>query len=383
MKNETMKNQYDIAIVGAGIVGMSIAYVSARQGLRVAMFERHPRAIGATVRNFGMVWPVGQPLETFDRAMRARETWLELAQKAGFWAAKTGALCLAYHDDEMAVLEEFYETRKDSGYRIGLLNAEETLAKSKVIHPDGLKGALWSATEVNIDPREATLAIHSYLREEMGVDIFYNTAISLVDAPWLSSGETSWQAERIFICSGADFETLYPEIFAQSNITKCKLQMMRTTHQPDGWNLGPTLCAGLTLQHYQSFAHCQSLEILKKRYAAEMPEYNKWGIHVLVSQTSFGEVTIGDSHEYGLDLSPFDRTYINDLILKYLSTFASFPRMEIAETWNGIYPKLPGKTEFIMQPSPDVTIVNGLGGAGMTLSFGLADELLRVAPVAA
>lgn len=372
------ENNYDVAIIGTGIAGMALAYQAALAGLSVAMFERHPRAVGATIRNFGMVWPIGQPIETFDRAMRARQSWLELSQKAGFWAAKTGALCLAYHNDEIDVLEEFVETRNQSGYQIQLLTAEETVAKSKVINPTGLKGALWSATEVNIDPREATLAIHHYLREQMGVDIFYNTTITQIDSPWVGNGDRSWRAERIFVCSGADFETLYPAIFGQSGITKCKLQMMRTSHQPDGWNLGPTLCAGLTLQHYGSFAHCASLDVLKKRYASEMPEYNKWGIHVLVSQTSYGEITIGDSHEYGLDISPFDSSHINELILQYLSTFASFPRMDIAETWNGVYPKLTGKTEFIAEPQDGVTIVNGLGGAGMTLSFGLAEEVLAL-----
>lgn len=374
MKNASEK--YDVAVVGTGIVGLSLAYTAAKKGLRVAMFERFPRATGATIRNFGMIWPIGQPLETFQRAMKARETWLALAQNAGFWAAKTGALCLAYHDDELAVLEEFVQTRKDHGYQVQLLTAEETLAKSKVINPSGLKGGLWSTTEINIDPREATLAIHQYLREKMGVAFYYNTAITQIDSPWLSNGNDSWQAEQIYVCSGADFETLYPETYAASGITRCKLQMLRTTYQPDSWKLGPTLCAGLTLQHYGSFAHCQSLEALKARFTAEMPEYNQWGIHVLVSQTSFGEITIGDSHEYGLDLSPFDKAHINRLILDYLHSFAAFPHMDIAETWNGVYSKLAGKTELIETPEEGVTIVNGLGGAGMTLSFGLAAEIL-------
>ncbi|MFN7118416.1 MAG: FAD-dependent oxidoreductase, partial [Saprospiraceae bacterium] len=127
-----------------------------------------------------------------------------------------------------------------------------------------------------------------------------------------------------------------------------------------------------------SFAHCESLQLLKKRFAKEMADYNRWGIHVLVSQTRHGELTLGDSHEYGLDLSPFDKQAINELILKYLKKFLKLTSLEIAETWHGIYPKLPGKTEYIAQPEPGVTIVNGLGGAGMTLSFGLAMEVLGV-----
>lgn len=368
---------WDVAVVGTGIVGLALAYTAAKAGSSVIMFERHPRAIGATIRNFGMVWPVGQPLETFERAMQSRAVWLELAEKAGFWAAPTGMMCAAYHDDELDVLEEFVETRKNNGYEIELLRPEKALEKSAVINPAGLKGALWSATEVNVDPREATQLIHRYLQEVMGVTIVYETAVTFIDSPWIAAGDEQWYAERIYVCSGADFETLYPEIYAASGITKCKLQMMRTTPQPDGWELGPTLCAGLTLTHYGSFAHCESIHTLKKRFAAQLPAYQEWGIHVLVSQTSKGEITIGDSHEYGLDLSPFDSAYINQLILDYLSNFAAFPNMQIGETWHGIYAKLPGRTEYVVEPEEGVTIVNGLSGAGMTLSFGLAQEILK------
>jgi glycine/D-amino acid oxidase-like deaminating enzyme len=41
----------------------------------------------------------------------------------------------------------------------------------------------------------------------------------------------------------------------------------------------------------------------------------------------------------------------------------------------GIYPKLQnGEHHVFLQAEPEVYILNGLGGAGMTLSFGLAEE---------
>ncbi|HAC64838.1 MAG TPA: TIGR03364 family FAD-dependent oxidoreductase, partial [Cyanothece sp. UBA12306] len=193
----------------------------------------------------------------------------------------------------------------------------------------------------------------------------------------LIAGRDLWQGERILVCSGSDFETLYPSFFAETEITKVKLQMMRTGPQPNQWKLGAALCGGLTLTHYKSFYHCPSLSILKERIASEMPYFPRWGIHVMMSQNGLGELIIGDSHEYGLNPDPFDKNEINQAILDYLQTFAKVPALKIAETWHGVYAKYLQKTELIIHPENGVTIINGLGGAGMTLSFGLAEEMVN------
>ncbi|MBP0017082.1 MAG: hypothetical protein J7647_05915 [Cyanobacteria bacterium SBLK] len=41
-----------------------------------------------------------------------------------------------------------------------------------------------------------------------------------------------------------------------------------------------------------------------------------------------------------------------------------------------MYAKLLEKNEFIAHPESGVTIVNGLSSVGMTLSFGLAEEVI-------
>jgi FAD dependent oxidoreductase TIGR03364 len=221
----------------------------------------------------------------------------------------------------------------------------------------------------------AIVQIAKYLAEKYGVEFHWNTAINQIAYPKVISGERSWEADELFVCSGADFETLYPELFLATNITKCKLQMMRLVAQPDGWRIGPSLCGGLSMIHYPGFQVAASLPQLRKRYEEQYAEYLQWGIHVMVSQNGGGELTIGDSHEYGLVHDPFDKAFINNLITDYLHTFAKFKDWKLMQSWNGIYPKMMnGQTELIVETEPGVTVINGIGGNGMTLSFGLCEE---------
>jgi FAD dependent oxidoreductase TIGR03364 len=182
----------------------------------------------------------------------------------------------------------------------------------------------------------------------------------------------------VFVCNGADFETLYPEEFNKLPITKCKLQMMRLQPQPANWRMGTSLCGGLSLIHYQSFKIAPSLPLLKKRYEEEMDFYLDWGIHVMASQNGLGEITVGDSHEYGRSFDPFDKSIINKRVMDYLQQFTRFKTYEVLQSWHGIYAKMTnGETEIFLSPETGVYILNGLGGAGMTLSFGLAEECVE------
>lgn len=370
-------HKFDVAVIGAGIVGLATAYAAARKGLKTIVFERNPRAIGASIRNFGLLWPIGQPAgPMYDRAMHSREIWLDIAAESGVQIKQNGSLQLAYHADEVDVLQDFFKNAENAGYQVKMLTPNEVVMHSPAAKTDGLKAALWSGTECTVSSRQAIPQLADYLEKELGVTFRFGSAITHVDSGILSDFYDIWQAERIFICSGADFETLYPRVYRESGITKCKLQMLRTGTQAADWQLGPSLCAGLTLLHYSSFAHLNSLAPVRERYDIENPDFARYGIHVLVSQNHSGEIILGDSHEYGWDVSPFDSEAINQLILGYLKTFAHFPDAAIAETWHGVYPKLPGRTDFVKEVEPSVWIVNGLSGAGMTMSFGLASELV-------
>jgi D-hydroxyproline dehydrogenase subunit beta len=367
----------DVAIVGAGILGLAHAYLAARSGKSIAVFERHPRAMGASVRNFGMIWPIGQPNGVMlQMALRSRTLWLEMLKESKLPYRADGSLHVAYHADEAAVIQEFADRSSELGYDCQWIDRDATLAQSQAVQPDGLLGSLWSGTEFTVDPRQILSALPGFLEERYGVHFYFNTPVRSVASEVVETATGRWQAATTIICSGDDFETLYPEEFASSGITRCKLQMLRTAPQPTGWHLGPALAAGLTLRFYPAFNICDSLPALRRRIAEEMPEYDRWGIHALVSQTVDGALTLGDSHENGLTIDVFNKEEIDRLILQYTSRFLRAPDLSIAQRWHGVYAKHPDKSLVVMQPQSNVRIVTATGGSGMTLSLGIAEQSL-------
>jgi FAD dependent oxidoreductase TIGR03364 len=372
----TEAQRADVAVVGGGIVGLAFAWGAARRGLSVVLFDRTARPQGASVRNFGMIWPIGQPPgPDYDCALRSRARWLELKVKAGLWVAECGSIHLAHQDDEDAVLREFAMTAPALGAPCEYIPAAEAMRRFPAVNADGLRGVLHSPAELAVNPPEAISRISHFLAETHGVQLRLGVAVTDIEMPRLrtATGET-WRADRVFVCSGTDFETLFPVVFASSGIRRCKLQMMKTGPQPGGWRLGPHLAGGLTLCHYKAFELCSTVAALKKRVVETMAEYVKYGIHVLASQNDHGEVIIGDSHEYDADISPFDKAEIDDLILTRLRRLANLPDRTITARWNGVYAKHPTKTFVTAEPQPGCVVAVSPGGAGMTLSFGLAEQ---------
>jgi FAD dependent oxidoreductase TIGR03364 len=363
-------------IVGAGIVGLATARALAVRGYKVTVLERTERAVGASIRNFGMIWPIGQTNgELYERALLSKSIWKKICDEAGIWYDEVGSLHVAHSNLEQQVLEEFHQGTP--ARNTALLNAADTIKKSGAVISKGLKCSLFSADEMIVDARKAIAVIPEYFGKKYDIKFIWNAGVTRILHPFVWCGEKVFEADEIYVCSGADFETLFPEQFTILPITKCKLQMMRMAAQPPSWRMGPALCGGLSLIHYKSFKSATSLQKLKKHFEESLPGYIKWGIHVMVAQNEKGELTIGDSHEYGITHEPFNKTLINQMILDYLKGFACFKNEKIIETWNGIYSKMEnGRTEIVLQPQEGVTIINGLGGAGMTLSFGLCEEII-------
>jgi D-hydroxyproline dehydrogenase subunit beta len=373
--------QLKIAVVGAGIMGLAQAWSAAKRGHRVTVFERSSRASGGSVRNFGMVWPMGQFHEI---AMKSRAAWLELAAATQsprsrslkpIWIRACGSIHLAHRPDEWSVLQEFAELAPKKGLDCSLLTPNQVKQRTPAANPQGLLGGLFSPTEICVNPLETIRNLPAWLNELYGVEFHFNTAITSIDncQAELHDG-TKLTFDRWIVCSGTDFSTLFPQSFVQSGLKQCKLQMMKTVPQPEKWDIGTHIASGLTLRYYSCFEVCPSHAGLKQRIASETPELDQYGIHLLASQNDSGGVILGDSHEYDGDIEPFDKQCIDELMMRELRKIIELPNWTIAERWHGYYCKNPTGPVFCAEPMPGVSIRTGAGGSGMTMSFGLAES---------
>lgn len=364
-------------VVGAGIVGLSTARALAEQGWFVTVYERSAAAQGASIRNFGMIWPIGQKSgRQYERAMRTKSIWKQICQETGYWIEESGSLHLAKSDEEKLTMQELGDLFSKER-PVQWVSAAQIAQITDAPRQENLLGGLWSSDEAIVESRLIIRDMPVYLQEKYSIRFNFHHVVTNVGTGFIQVENKRIEADLVFICNGADFQTLYSEVY-NSYFVKCKLQMMRLIEQPSKWRIGPSICGGLSLAHYKSFEIASSLQLLKEKLYENYPLYFNYGIHVMVSQNHLGQLTIGDSHEYGDNIEPFDKSMVNELVINYLKDLVQFKDWTVIQTWNGEYAKLSnGGTEFLHEVEPGVWIVNGFGGAGMTLALGTVEEFCQ------
>jgi len=370
-------NKFDLAIVGAGIVGLAHAIHAARAGLRVAVFDRSPDAQGASVRNFGMLALHAQePGAQLSSARKSLTYWQEIAPQAGFELRQSGCIFVARAPEEMAVLQEFAQSAKMAAHGAHLVAPEGLGRYCPALRADRALGALFSCETWKVDQRQANAKMAAWLQQKYDVSFYFSTEVQEVSPPHISTSAGDFTAGHILLCGGDEFASLFPGAFAANGVTSCQLQMMRTHPQPDGWRLQPFVMGGLSMSRYSAFSSCASLQDLLTMQAERFKPYIDHGIHVIIAQESDGSVTIGDSHAYGNGSALPRSSEIDALILKDAADMVSLAEPRIAERWLGHYAYLPNASSLIFSPKDGVTAVSQTNGQGMTHGFSIAEAVI-------
>ncbi|HEY6630035.1 MAG TPA: TIGR03364 family FAD-dependent oxidoreductase [Rhizobiaceae bacterium] len=362
---------YDLAIVGAGILGLAHALAASRLGLRIVVVDRDAQANGASIRNFGFVTVTGQERgQHWRRAMRSRDVWQEVAGPAGIDIIHRGSIVVAHRPEALAVVEAFLAT--EMGERCELLAPAE-LGKRQPELAEGALGALWSPHEVRVESKEAIPKLAAFLAEHKGVEFRRETAVVSVEPPGLETSRGPIRARAVIVCPGDDTATLFPERIAAYGVERCKLHMLRLA--APGFKLSSAVMGDLSLARYAGFADLPEAAPLKARVAAEQPAMIDNGVHLIVVQSADGSLVVGDSHHYARTPDPFATDGVDELILdEYRRVFAG-QRPEVVARWTGTYASA-NRTMFADTPAENVRLVVITGGTGASTSFAIAEEVV-------
>jgi FAD dependent oxidoreductase TIGR03364 len=362
----------DVAIVGAGIVGLAHALACAKRGLRVVVVDRDARANGASVRNFGFVTVSGQ-LEgaMWGRARRSRDIWLELAEAAGIAIHQRGMLTAARRPEAAALVEAFAAGPMGDG--CSLLTGREAAARFPQLAP-GVSAALLSPHEIRIEPRDALPRLAAYLAAAFGVTFLWQTAVTAAGPGELLTSRGPIRARRIVVAPGDDSTTLFPDALAPYGLTRCKLQMLRV--RPDRPVLPHVLMSDLSLIRYRGFADLPEAAALETRLEREAGPQLAAGIHLIVAGSRDGTCVIGDSHAYGPTPDPFADEAIDRMILaEYAELLGEAPA--VVERWTGTYASSAAAPVVVAAPCPEIRVVTVATGAGMSCAFAVAEDVVE------
>jgi FAD dependent oxidoreductase TIGR03364 len=380
---------YDVAIVGAGIVGLGHALAAVRRGLRVVVIDRSAEITGASVRNFGHLCFTPQAGQARAFALASREIWLDVATDAGIWLRESGTLVIARHDDELQVLSDLATARSRAagtgaageggslGERaeIELLTAAEAEARIPVAAGSAVGGA-FLPYDLQTNPRQAAAALAGYLAGR-GVEFRFRTAVTAVDPGRVETTRGVISAGTVFVAVNHDIDQLYPEVAERRGIRRCGLDMLRVDadlRMP----LAAPLLTGWSLVRYGAFGGTPAAAALRERLGREHPELAALDLNQMHTQLPDGSLIVGDTHYRGEAIEPFQSEYAFDELLRLSSELFGIARPRVLERWQGVYASAPD--EFLIeQPEPGVYLVAATTGIGMTCGRGHAPHVRALA----
>ena len=207
---------YDVAIIGCGVIGASIAYRLSRFQLKTVVLEReNDVAMGATRANSAIIHAGYDPAEGTLMAklnVRSVELTAELCKKLSVPYARIGSLVLAFGAEQDAHVQTLYARGVANGVPgLKILSYDEVKAMEPNV-ADTVTSALYAPSAAIINPWEYALAL-SETAVTNGVEIRLEaevTAIRKTDAGFaVTAGGETIEAGYVINAAGVEAAAIH------------------------------------------------------------------------------------------------------------------------------------------------------------------------------
>jgi len=174
-RDDTTRKDYDVAVVGGGLVGAAVGWGLARLGQRVAVLDEGDEAKRASRGNFALIWVQSKGLGMAEYAgwtVRGSRNWPaladELARETGIDVAlqQPGGFHLALSESELETraqtLMRLHNQPRMIGYETRMLGAAEVRRMLPDVGPDVVGGS-YCPLDGHVNSQKLLRALHTGL----------------------------------------------------------------------------------------------------------------------------------------------------------------------------------------------------------------------------
>jgi sarcosine oxidase subunit beta len=178
-----MTQTYDVIIIGAGVMGASLAFHLAERGLKPAILERKVTASGATGHSSGLV------RMHYDLAAESELTFVSYKYYFNDWKHRVGGDCGFINTGFMQIAKREHEDKLRGNVanqqRIGINTSVISAAEVKELFPDLVTDHFdFAAYEPDSGYADATLTTNSFLESAKrdGATLIQNCEVTAIQA---------------------------------------------------------------------------------------------------------------------------------------------------------------------------------------------------------
>jgi glycerol-3-phosphate dehydrogenase len=325
MKN----NQFDFAVIGAGVSGAWIAYELSKYTAKTCLIEKeNDVAMGATKANSAIIHAGYDPVPGTLMAklnIRGNELVRKLCKKMDIPFRQIGSLVIALTYEDEAKIRELYERGLQNGVEgLKILNKAETLSLEPNLSPE-VRGALFAETAGVCSSFEMSCA-PAEVAENNGVELIRNFKVDNIRSNGeytvlvSSSGQTV-SARTVINAAGVHADEI-AKLFGDDSFT--------ITARKGEYSILDNNCGNLV--HHVIF----------------QPPV-KYGKGILVSQTVDGNIIVGPTAE-NIDDKENKATTFEGQLTAFEGARRSVPSVserDVITSFTGIRP-IGGKGDFII-----------------------------------
>ncbi len=200
---------YDVAVVGAGVIGSLIARELSRYNIKIALVEKHnDMAMGTSKANSAIVHAgFDAKPGTLKAKLNVEGTALmpELCKTLSVPFKPVGSLVVAFSDEEVETLNELLERGKENGVPSLEIYDRTKLKEEEPSISDEAKAALWAPSAGIVCPYELTIAAAENAVVN-GTEFIRNFEVKKIDFDGkeftISNGEREITAKYIINAAG-------------------------------------------------------------------------------------------------------------------------------------------------------------------------------------